>query len=63
MNFDFEIAKKDLLDFLSIEGITGYEKNIANLVKRKLIDYGIPSKYIFLIKQIKKSLILLKLEI
>ena len=44
MNFDFEIAKKDLLDFLSIEGITGYEKNIANLVKRKLIDYGVPSK-------------------
>ncbi len=54
MNFDFEIAKKDLLDFLSIEGITGYEKNIANLVKRKLIDYGVPSKYIFFDKANKK---------
>ena len=37
----------DLIEFLSIEGITGYEKKIANAVKNKLIKYGVPENYIF----------------
>ena len=54
MTVDFEVALKDLLDFLSVEGVTGSEKNIANLVVKKLISIGIPKKYIFFDKANKK---------
>ena len=47
MTFDFDVALKDLLDLLSVEGVTGSEKNIANLVIKKLVSIGIPKKYIF----------------
>ena len=30
---------KNVIEFLSIEGVTGYEKNIALSVKDKLIKY------------------------
>ena len=36
----------DLIKFLSIEGITGEEKNIANAVEEDLINSGIPREYI-----------------
>jgi tripeptide aminopeptidase len=42
-----DVALKDLLDLLSVEGVTGSEKNIANLVIKKLVSIGIPKKYIF----------------
>ena len=32
----------DLIKFLSIEGITGEEKNIANAVEEDLVNSGIP---------------------
>ena len=38
---------KNVIEFLSIEGVTGYEKNIALRVKDKLIKYGVPEEYIF----------------
>ena len=38
---------KNVIEFLSIEGVTGYEKNIALSVKDKLIKYGVPEEYIF----------------
>jgi len=44
----------DLIQFLSIEGITGYEKKIANAVKNKLIKYGVPEDCIFFDKANKK---------
>jgi tripeptide aminopeptidase len=46
MTVDFDEALKDLLDLLSVEGVTGSEKNIANLVIKKLVSIGIPKKYI-----------------
>lgn len=36
----------DLIKFLSIEGITGEEKNIANAVEEDLVNSGIPREYI-----------------
>ena len=54
MFIDFDKAVNDLLDLLSIEGITGSEKNIANLVIKKLISIGVPKKYIFFDKANKK---------
>ena len=42
-----DVALKDLFDLLSVEGVTGSEKNIANLVIKKLVSIGIPKKYIF----------------
>ena len=54
MTVDFDVALKDLLDFLSVEGVTGSERNIANLVVKKLISIGIPKKYIFFDKANKK---------
>ena len=54
MPVDFDVALKDLLDFLSVEGVTGSERNIANLVIKKLISIGIPKKYIFFDKANKK---------
>ena len=47
MTLDFDVALKDLLDLLSVEGVTGSEKNIANLVIKKLVSIGIPKKYIY----------------
>ena len=40
-------ALNDLMYFLSIEGITGNEKNIALAVKQSLIDANVPENYIF----------------
>ena len=54
---------KNVIEFLSIEGVTGYEKNIALSVKDKLIKYGVPEEYIFLMRLIKKFLYLLRQEI
>ncbi len=42
-----ENALSDLMLFLSIEGITGKEKKIAEKVKQSLIDSKIPEEYIF----------------
>tara|TARA_S200000501_G_scaffold378381_1_gene440675 strand:+ start:9003 stop:10193 length:1191 start_codon:yes stop_codon:yes gene_type:complete len=36
----------DLIKFLSIEGITGQEKNIAKSVEQDLLNAGIPKEYI-----------------
>ena len=47
MQINNEENISDLIEFLSIEGITGYEKKIANAVKNKLIKYGVPENYIF----------------
>ena len=47
MQINNEENISDLIEFLSIEGITGYEKKIANAVKNKLIKYGVPEDYIF----------------
>ena len=44
---DKEIALKDLMKFLSIEGITGHEKNIAFEVKKNLIESKVPEEFIF----------------
>ena len=38
-----------LMEFLSIEGITGKEKLIAKAVEHSLISFGVPKKFIFLI--------------
>ena len=38
---------RDVIELLSIEGITGQEKKIAYAVKDKLINYGVPEEYIF----------------
>ena len=54
MIIDFDTAIKDLLGLLSVEGITGSERNIANLVIKKLLSAGIPKKYIFFDKANKK---------
>ena len=40
-------ALNDLMYFLSIEGITGQEKNIALAVKQSLIEAKVPEEYIF----------------
>lgn len=40
-------ALKDLMYFLSIEGITGQEKQIASSVKQTLIESNVPEEYIF----------------
>ena len=40
-------ALNDLMHFLSIEGITGQEKNIALAVKQSLIEAKVPEEYIF----------------
>jgi len=40
-------AFNDLMHFLSIEGITGQEKNIAHAVKQSLIEAKVPEEYIF----------------
>ena len=45
---------KNVIEFLSIEGVTGYEKNIALSVKDKLIKYGVPEEYIFFDEANKK---------
>jgi len=47
MQINHEKSINDLLEFLSIEGITGQEKKIALAVKNKLINYGVPAEYIF----------------
>ena len=47
MQNNHEKSINDLLEFLSIEGITGQEKKIALAVKNKLINYGVPAEYIF----------------
>jgi len=47
MQIDNEENIKDLIEFLSIEGITGEEKKIAYAVKNKLINYGVPEEYIY----------------
>ena len=36
-----------LMEFLSIEGITGKEKLIAKAVEHSLISFGVPKKFIF----------------
>ena len=40
-------ALKDLMYFLSIEGITGHEKQIAASDKQTLIESNVPEEYIF----------------
>ena len=40
-------ALNDLMHFLSIEGITGQEKNIALAVKQSLIEAKVPEEYVF----------------
>ena len=54
MEINNEENISDLIQFLSIEGITGYEKKIANAVKNKLIKYGVPEDCIFFDKANKK---------
>ena len=54
MEINNEENISDLIQFLSIEGITGYEKKIANAVKNKLIKYGIPEDCIFFDEANKK---------
>ncbi|MDC6448034.1 M20/M25/M40 family metallo-hydrolase [Alphaproteobacteria bacterium] len=54
MQINNEDNLNDLLEFLSIEGITGKEKKIAIAVKNKLISYGIPEEYIFFDEANKK---------
>ena len=44
----------DLMDCLQVEGVTGSERNIANLVIKKLIKIGISKKNIFFDKANKK---------
>jgi tripeptide aminopeptidase len=39
---DVAAAEKHLMDFLSVEGITGEEANIAAAVRKALIDAGVP---------------------
>lgn len=47
MQINNEENIRDLIEFLSTEGITGEEKKIAYAVKNKLINYGVPEEYIF----------------
>ena len=44
--FDKKSALDDLIKCLSIEGITGEEKNIAMNVRNELISSGVPSECI-----------------
>ena len=44
--FDKKKSLDDLVKFLSIEGITGEEKNIALSVREDLINSGVPAEYI-----------------
>ena len=45
-NFDKKQSLDDLIKFLSIEGVTGEERDIAMSIKNDLISSGIPSEYI-----------------
>ena len=53
---------KNVIEFLSIEVLLDMKK-IALSVKDKLIKYGVPEEYIFLMRLIKKFLYLLRQEI
>ena len=46
IKFNEKKALSLLMDFLSIEGVTGKEKLIAKEVEHNLISNGIPKKYI-----------------
>tara|TARA_B100000579_G_C22811776_1_gene845653 strand:+ start:716 stop:1906 length:1191 start_codon:yes stop_codon:yes gene_type:complete len=45
-NFDKKQSLDDLIKFLSIEGVTGEERDIAMSIKNDLISSGIPSEFI-----------------
>jgi tripeptide aminopeptidase len=44
--FDPERAVKRLMEFLSVEGITGQEKAIAQAIKQSLVNVGVPLRAI-----------------
>src|SRR6516164_3199547 len=46
LEIDNEQAVRRLLEFLSVEGITGQEKAIGTAVVRALVDAGIPRRAI-----------------
>lgn len=52
---DFTKAQKNVLDLLKIPGISGQEKQVAELIRKKLIDAGCPASLISFDQAHKKT--------